>query len=78
MELVVLCSLMACMCLHEIRYVQKGKDKQTVAVTVRKFLHRLIVAYAAGRPVDLQGLLQYELMPLPEALAEMNGMLRTG
>ena len=44
----------------------------------RNLLHRLIVAYEAGREVDLQGLLKHELMPVPVSIAEMNGALRTG
>ena len=43
----------------------------------RNLLHRLIVAYEAGREVDLQGLLKHKLMPVPVSIAEMNGVLRT-
>lgn len=38
----------------------------------------LIIAYEAGRKVDLHSVLKYELMPVPVVLAEMNGSLRTG
>ena len=41
-------------------------------------MHRLIVAYEAGRSVDLHSVSKYELMPVPVALAEMNTSLRTG
>ena len=41
-------------------------------------LKRLIIVYEAGCKVDLHSVLKYELMPVPVALAEMNGSLRTG
>jgi hypothetical protein len=56
----------------------KEKDKSTILRADRNVLHRLIVAYEAGRSVDLQSVLKYELMPVPVALAEMNTSLRTG
>jgi len=37
----------------------------------------MIIAYEAGRKVDLNQILQHELLPVPIALAEMNGDLRT-
>ena len=44
----------------------------------RNILQRLIVAYEAARPVDLPKILQHELMPVPVAIAELNGSLRSG
>ena len=41
-------------------------------------LHRLIVAYSAGRKVDLPSILKHELMPVPLSLSETNGTLRSG
>jgi hypothetical protein len=64
--------------LYEVGKGGKGKDKQTVMKADRNLHHRLIVAYEAGRTVDLKGLLQHELMPVPVSIAEMNGTLRTG
>ena len=46
--------------------------------TDRNVLQRLIIAYEAGRKVDFQNVLKYELMPVPVTLAEMNGTLRNG
>ncbi|KAK5642681.1 hypothetical protein RI129_008848 [Pyrocoelia pectoralis] len=44
----------------------------------RSILQRLLAATSAGRTVDLDAILQHELLPVPIALAEMNGCLRTG
>ena len=55
---------------------EKGKD--TILKADRTGLQRLITAYGAGRSVDMQMVMQHELLPVPIALAEMNGQLRTG
>ena len=41
----------------------------------RNILQQLITAYKAGRPVDLNNIVKHELMPVPLALANMNGSL---
>ena len=64
--------------LYQIVQAAKKKGKSTILRADRNVLHRLIVAYEAGRSVDLQSVLKYELMPVPIALAEMNTSLRTG
>ncbi|CAG9814726.1 unnamed protein product [Phaedon cochleariae] len=42
----------------------------------RDFLHTLVVAYDAGRKVDLNSILRHELCNVPISLALMNGDLR--
>ena len=64
--------------LYDVTRGGKDKDKQRVIKADRGLLHRLIVAYEAGREVDLQALLQHKLMPVPVSIAEMNGTLRIG
>ena len=58
--------------------VEKVKDKEHIIKADRSILQRLIAAYEAGRPVNLAGILQHELLPVPISLAEMNGTLRSG
>ena len=43
----------------------------------RNVLQRLIIAYEAGRSVDLPSVLTHELLPVPLSLAEMNGLWNT-
>ena len=54
------------------------KTKSTILRGNRNVLRRPIIAHEAGRKVDLHSVLNYELMLVPVALAEMNGSLRTG
>ncbi len=53
-------------------------EKGKIMHADRSILHRLIVAHAAGRKVDLASILKHELMPAPLSLAEANGNLRSG
>ena len=56
-----------------------ARCRKTVAVKAeRNILQRLIAAYKAGRPVNLNSILIHELFAVPLALAEVNGQLRTG
>ncbi len=64
--------------LYQVVKSSKEKDKATILRADRNVLQRLIIAYEAGRKVDLHSVLKHELMPVPVALAEMNGCLRTG
>ena len=64
--------------LYEVVKYTKDKDKQTIMKADRNVLRRLVTAYEAGRPVDLQAILKHELLPVPVSLAEMDGTLRTG
>lgn len=41
-------------------------------------MQRLLIAYESGRAVDMKAILKHELMPVPLALAELNGSLRCG
>ena len=61
--------------------VDKESNKTVKEKTVkadRGILQRLVIAYEAGRPVNLQQILQHELMPVPISLAAMNGSLLSG
>ncbi|KAL5015621.1 hypothetical protein ScPMuIL_007291, partial [Solemya velum] len=49
----------------------KNKDKKTILKADRNVL-RLVMAYEAGRSVDLRSILKYELLPVPVSLVEMN------
>lgn len=58
--------------------IPKEKNSKEVMKADWDILRRLLVAYEAGRDVDLQSILRHELLPVPLALAEMNGNLRRG
>ena len=62
---------------YEITQINFEKGRQMVIKADRNLLHWLIVAYEAGREVDLQGLLKHKIMTVPVSIAEMNGVLRT-
>ena len=64
--------------LYQVVKSSKEKNKTTILRADWNVLQCLIIAYEAGRKVDLHSVLKYELMPVPVALAEMNGTLRTG
>ena len=50
--------------LYQIVQAAKEKRKSAKIRADRNVLHRLIVAYEAGRSADLQGVLKYELVPV--------------
>lgn len=55
------------------------KDMKTSSIKVdRSILQRLVISYAAGRDVNLEEILKHELLPVPIAIAEMNGSLKSG
>jgi hypothetical protein len=58
--------------LYEVVKDSKDKDKTTVLKADRSILQRLVIAYEAGRQVDLQSVLKHELVYVPVSLAEMN------
>lgn len=64
--------------LFEFRTLKSGPSKEKAIKADRKVFQRLITAYEAGRHVNLDDILCHELLPVPSALAEMNGNLRTG
>ena len=64
--------------LHQVVKSSKEKNKTTILGAERNVLQRLIIAYESGCKVDPNSVLKYESMPVPVALQEMNGSLRTG
>ena len=63
---------------YQVVKTSKEKNKTTILRADCNLLKHLIIAYEAGRKFDLHSVLKCELMPVPVALAEMNGSLRTG
>ena len=55
-----------------------AKKKTEVLKSDRQIFQRLIMAYQAGRPVDLDNILKHELVKVPPSIAEENGSLRSG
>ena len=64
--------------LYDITVLSKDKLTKTVLKADRNVLQRPIIAYDAGRAVDLPAIMKYELMPVSLSIAEINGALRTG
>jgi hypothetical protein len=64
--------------LYQVAKGGKEKEKNMILQADRSVLQRLIVAYGAGREVDLHSVLSHELMSVPISLADTNGKLRTG
>ena len=56
----------------------KENEKKTVIKADRNFLVRIIKAYQFGQKVNLTEILCNEILPVPLALAELNGLLRSG
>lgn len=63
--------------LADLYKIKPTKDTQKVLQADRSILQRLVVAYEAGRKIDLKSILKHELLPVPLSLAEMNGCLRS-
>ena len=61
-----------------IRWSSKVQTRKRIFKTDQKFLRCLVAAYASGRTVSLDNVLNHELLPVPISLTEMNGSLRTG
>ncbi|KAG1668552.1 Protein smg8 [Nymphon striatum] len=55
-----------------------SKGKMETLKADRNFTQRLLMAYRAGRPVDLNNILNHELMKIPVSIADTSGTLRTG
>ncbi|KAG1682470.1 Retinal homeobox protein Rx1 [Nymphon striatum] len=55
-----------------------SKGKMETLKADRNFTQRLLMAYRAGRPVDLNNILNHELMKVPVSIADTSGTLRTG
>ena len=56
----------------------KEKEQRTVVKADRNLLVRIITAYEFGQMVNLPEILCSEIMPVPLALAELNGLLNSG
>jgi hypothetical protein len=57
---------------------QRKSDKEIILKADRSVLHRLVTAYEAGREVNMEEIMKHELMPVPVAITEINGTLRSG
>lgn len=58
---------------------EKGEREKSAAIKADKtILQRIITAYDADRRVDLPRILSNELVPVPLAIADTNGQLRSG
>lgn len=64
--------------LYNVEQQSMKNNKRIVMKADKNVLQRLVTSYAAGRAVDLDNILKHELVPVPVALAEMNGSLKTG
>ena len=58
--------------------VKKSDGKTSSIKTDRSVLQRLVICYAAGRDVDLDGILKHKLSPIPLSLAKTDGSLKEG
>lgn len=57
--------------LYKVVQQTSDKKKNLVLKTDQKFLQRLVAAYASGRAINLDNVLNHELLPVPISLAEM-------
>ena len=64
--------------LYTITQKSKDSEKSSIVKVDRNVMKRLITAYEAGRDVNLAEVLQHELIPVPVAIAELNGSLKSG
>jgi hypothetical protein len=64
--------------LYKVNVESSKKGKIESMKADRNFHQRLITAYRAGRPVDLNTILNHELMKVPLSIADTSGKLRTG
>ncbi|CAG9812620.1 unnamed protein product [Phaedon cochleariae] len=63
--------------LSDLFIVKDTQDQKKVVEADRNVLRRLIVAFEAGRQIDLPSILKHELLPVPLSIAEMDGTLRS-
>ena len=64
--------------LYKIHTSSNPSEKGKIVKTDRNTLHRIVTAFKAGRKVNMSEILKHELMPVPIAIAETNGSLRSG
>jgi len=58
--------------------MKKASTKDEMVKVDRSIMQRLVLAYAAGRNVKLNEILNHELLPVPIAFATLNGELNSG
>lgn len=64
--------------LYKIKTVIKAVEKSKILKADRNILQRLLIAYKAGRDVDLGRILKHEFLLLPIAIADTSGSLKSG
>ena len=64
--------------LYKVKTVIKAVEKSKILKADRNILQRLVIAYKAGRDVDLGRILKHELLPVPIAIADTGGSLKSG
>lgn len=64
--------------LYKVKTVIKAVEKSKILKADRNILQRLVIAYKAGRDVDLGRILKHELLPVPIAIADTSGSLKSG
>ena len=63
--------------LEDLHKEKPAADPTELKKAGRDFLHTLVVAYDAGRKIDLSSILKHELCQVPVSLALMSGILRS-
>jgi hypothetical protein len=63
---------------NKIHTSSNPSEKGKIVKADRNTLHRIVTAFKAGREVNVSEILKHELMPVPIAIAETNGSLRSG
>ena len=58
--------------LYQVAKDTKDKNQRTILKADRNVLQRIITAYEAGRPVDLQAVLKHKLLPAPVSLKTLS------
>ena len=64
--------------LYKVQVVPKAVEKKKILKADRNILQRLVIAYKAGREVDLEQILKHELLPVPISIADTSGALKSG
>lgn len=64
--------------LYKVRVGSKAVDKRKILQADRNILQRVVIAYKAGREVDLGQILKHELLPVPISIADTSGSLKSG
>jgi hypothetical protein len=64
--------------LYKIHTSSNPSENGKIVKADNNTLHRIVTAFKAVRKVNLSEILKHELMPVPIAIAETNGSLRSG